>query len=110
MSKLHAVFAMLALTLTLGSAGCDDDEASCGEAGECRVDPPTPRTPKNDEPGPAPCAQACANLLGDCDGNARITVDAEIAGCEQSCRADFSVDEIECLASLSCGEDSETCL
>jgi hypothetical protein len=111
MSKLHAVFAMLTLTLSLGAAACDDSDDNCSGDTQCRVDTPpvVQKPPKEDLPDR--CAAACANLLGACDGSAQIVADdSELTTCEGSCPANFSDDEIDCLAALACDESSDACL
>jgi hypothetical protein len=109
MVKLDAVLTMLAVTLALATTGCDD-EGDCSDDMTCRAPLPTSGPPDNRTPPPRPdeCTVACANLLGECDAHAAITSD--VGPCERQCPVDFTGDEIDCLAALTCGEAADSCL
>jgi hypothetical protein len=105
MSKLSALLAAMSLLVGLATAGCDD-ESSCPDD-ECMR--PTGSRPAPDEgtlPDLPRCADACKNLLGECDAQ----IEGETLECERSCRADFTREEIGCLAELSCGDSTDVCL
>jgi hypothetical protein len=104
MSKLSFFFATLTFAVALGAAGCEDSIERCPD-GECPVIQPPGSD--DDDSRPAPCADACKNLLGECDATAAAD---GIDQCERHCRAELSDAETACLAELSCGDPADHCL
>lgn len=109
MPHLKLLLASLSLfTLAATGAACDTADAESCPRGECPVVQPPSNDPTGDDDRPAPCAEACRNLLEECEASATASADA--LECERDCRAEFTSEEAECLAGLACGESTDACL
>lgn len=118
MNTLSTLTAALAIAFALATSGCAAEDACVGdqcdeETGSLFGGPTLPTS----ELGPDPdlsldCHRACAQLVGTCASTGTLTNDERTAwrGCSQSCIAgQLAVDEVECLASLTCGQASNPC-